>query len=137
MLGLHANLRARRSGTISRLPLMSLSVTLDRLARSEQVCPASTLHNWKDEICNFVPDLKLLPYWGNVAERKTLRRWLDNKKLYRHDSHFQVVLTSYQLLVSDEKHFRPVKWQYLVLDEAQVRPQRGWSMMSHPLPLQA
>lgn len=33
---------------------------------------------------------------------------------------FHVLITSYQLLVSDEKYFRRVKWQYMVLDEAQA-----------------
>jgi DNA helicase INO80 len=31
-----------------------------------------------------------------------------------------VLITSYQLLVSDEKYFKRVKWQYMVLDEAQA-----------------
>jgi len=30
------------------------------------------------------------------------------------------LITSYQLLVTDEKYFRRVKWQYMVLDEAQA-----------------
>lgn len=33
---------------------------------------------------------------------------------------FHILITSYQLLVSDEKYFRRVKWQYMVLDEAQA-----------------
>lgn len=36
------------------------------------------------------------------------------------DAAFHVMITSYQLLVSDEKYFRRVKWQYMVLDEAQA-----------------
>ena len=28
------------------------------------VSPSSTLHNWKDEISKFLPDMAMLPYWG-------------------------------------------------------------------------
>ncbi|KAG2742507.1 hypothetical protein P692DRAFT_20879198 [Suillus brevipes Sb2] len=33
--------------------------------------PASTLHNWQQEITHFVPGLKALPYLGNVKDRRT------------------------------------------------------------------
>ncbi|KAK6127289.1 hypothetical protein DH2020_038952 [Rehmannia glutinosa] len=36
------------------------------------------------------------------------------------DAGFHILITSYQLLVSDERYFRRVKWQYMVLDEAQA-----------------
>lgn len=29
------------------------------------ISPASTLHNWQQEIAKFVPDFKVVPYWGN------------------------------------------------------------------------
>ncbi|RVW16471.1 DNA helicase INO80 [Vitis vinifera] len=38
----------------------------------------------------------------------------------RMEAGFHILITSYQLLVSDEKYFRRVKWQYMVLDEAQA-----------------
>ena len=38
------------------------------------VAPASTLHNWEQEFRKFTPGLKVLPYWGNQAQRKILRR---------------------------------------------------------------
>jgi DNA helicase INO80 len=36
------------------------------------------------------------------------------------DAVFHLLITSYQLLVLDEKYLRRVKWQYMVLDEAQA-----------------
>ncbi|VEL41549.1 unnamed protein product [Protopolystoma xenopodis] len=39
------------------------------------VTPASTLHNWTQEFARFVPAFRLVPYWGNPAERKVLRRF--------------------------------------------------------------
>nr|CAD7459847.1 unnamed protein product [Timema tahoe] len=29
------------------------------------ISPASTLHNWQQEMARFVPDFKVVPYWGN------------------------------------------------------------------------
>ncbi|KAF8398330.1 hypothetical protein HHK36_017257 [Tetracentron sinense] len=84
------------------------------------VAPASVLNNWADEISRFCPDLKTLPYWGGLQERTILRKNIHPKRLYRREAGFHILITSYQLLVSDEKYFRRVKWQYMVLDEAQA-----------------
>ncbi|KAK9289646.1 hypothetical protein L1049_007804 [Liquidambar formosana] len=84
------------------------------------VAPASVLNNWADEISRFCPDLKTLPYWGGLQERMVLRKNMNPKRLYRREAGFHILITSYQLLVSDEKYFRRVKWQYMVLDEAQA-----------------
>ncbi|KAL1330464.1 hypothetical protein AAHE18_12G111300 [Arachis hypogaea] len=84
------------------------------------VAPASVLNNWNEELERFCPELKRLPYWGGVAERSVLRKSINPKDLYRRDAKFHIVITSYQLLVQDEKFFRRVKWQYMVLDEAQA-----------------
>ncbi|KAI5192415.1 chromatin-remodeling ATPase INO80 [Nematocida minor] len=84
------------------------------------ITPASTLHNWEQEFAKFVPSFKVTSYWGAVAERKAYRKSWQQRKLQREDSPFHVVITSYQLAVSDEKYFSKVKWQYMVLDEAQA-----------------
>lgn len=85
------------------------------------IAPASTLHNWQQEITRFVPALKALPYWGNVKDRAVLRKFWNRKQIsYDRDAPFHVLVTSYQLVVTDEKYFQRVKWQYMVLDEAQA-----------------
>lgn len=85
------------------------------------IAPASTLHNWQQEITKFVPEFKVLPYWGNNKDRKVLRKFWDRKKLrYTKDSPFHVLVTSYQLVVADAQYFNRVKWQYMILDEAQA-----------------
>ena len=43
------------------------------------VAPASTLHNWQQELKKFVPDFKVLPYWGSAGDRKVLRKFWDRK----------------------------------------------------------
>ena len=85
------------------------------------VAPASTLHNWQQEIARFVPSLKIVPYWGDAKDRKILRKFWDRKHItYTRDSPFHVLITSYQLVVSDVAYFQKMKWQYMILDEAQA-----------------
>jgi chromatin-remodeling ATPase INO80 len=101
------------------------------------VAPASTLHNWQQELTRFVPKLKALPYWGNVKDRATLRKFWSRKEIsYNQDAPFHVLITSYQLVcccspyvgvlalivlqvTQDQQYFQRVKWQYMILDEAQ------------------
>lgn len=85
------------------------------------IAPASTLHNWQQEISRFVPNIKVLPYWGSAKDRKVLRKFWDRKHItYNKDSEFHVLVTSYQLVVLDAQYFQKVKWQYMILDEAQA-----------------
>lgn len=85
------------------------------------VAPASTLHNWQQEIAKFVPEFKILPYWGSASDRKVLRKFWDRKHTtYRKDAPFHVCVTSYQLVVSDVAYFQKMRWQYMILDEAQA-----------------
>lgn len=37
------------------------------------VTPASTLHNWQQELARFLPEFKTIPYWGSPQERKVGR----------------------------------------------------------------
>ncbi|THH31999.1 hypothetical protein EUX98_g2177 [Antrodiella citrinella] len=84
------------------------------------VSPASTLHNWQQEITRFVPKLKALPYWGNVKDRATLRKFWSKKEIsFNEDAPFHILITSYQLVTQDQQYFQRVKWQYMILDEAQ------------------
>jgi len=78
------------------------------------------LYNWQQEINKFCPSLKVLPYWGALKERKTLRKFFTTNQLYTRNAAFHVCITSYQLVVSDDKVFNKVSWQYMILDEAQA-----------------
>ncbi|KAN0022513.1 hypothetical protein ACTFIU_004707 [Dictyostelium citrinum] len=82
------------------------------------VTPKSTLHNWKNEFAKFVPAFKVIPYWGTQQQRATIRKYWNPKKLYHRNSPFHVLITSYNVIVRDEKYFHRLRWQYMVLDEA-------------------
>ena len=85
------------------------------------IAPSSTLHNWQQEVARFVPSIKVLPYWGSAKDRKVLRKFWDRKHItYTKESEFHVLVTSYQLVVHDSQYFQKIKWQYMILDEAQA-----------------
>ena len=67
------------------------------------VVPVTTLHNWKNELENFCPSLKVLPYWGNAEERKKLSKFLDPKNLTNPAMQIHVLITSYNLIVNNVK----------------------------------
>lgn len=71
-------------------------------------------------MARFVPMFKVVPYWGNPQERKILRQFWDTKDLHTKEASFHVVITSYQLVITDYKYFNRIKWQYMILDEAQA-----------------
>lgn len=83
------------------------------------VAPSTTLYNWINELEKFSPALKILPYWGQVKERKILRRDFDQFILGKRESPFHVCVTSYNIAVQDEKAFCRLRWQHVILDEAQ------------------
>ena len=62
--------------------------------------------------------MRVLPYWGTMQQRKTLRKFFQQKQMGQMASPFHVIVTSYQMVVSDDKVFHRLKWQYMILDEA-------------------
>lgn len=76
------------------------------------VVPTSVLLNWEVEFKKFCPGFKVLTYYGGLEERKAKRKgWQDSDK-------WNVVITSYQIAVSDAHILRRRDWHFLILDEA-------------------
>ena len=61
----------------------------------------------------------MLLIFYTFSERKILRHFWDQKNLHKKTASFHIVVTSYQLIVTDFKYFNRIKWQYMILDEAQ------------------
>ena len=75
------------------------------------VCPTSVLGNWEREVRKFGPTLKVLVHHGDKrAKGKVFATAIKGKDL---------IVTSYALVFRDAKEIQGVKWQGLVLDEAQ------------------
>ncbi|KAL9069213.1 MAG: hypothetical protein Q9157_006231 [Trypethelium eluteriae] len=76
------------------------------------VVPTSVMLNWEVEFKKFLPGFKILVYYGTAEERKAKRQgWSDPNR-------YNVVITSYQLILQDHQAFRIRSWHYLILDEA-------------------
>lgn len=50
----------------------------------------------------------------------TLHCGTNNNIFIFREARFHILITSYQLIIADEKYLRRLKWQYMVLDEAQA-----------------
>ncbi|KDR56710.1 MULTISPECIES: DEAD/DEAH box helicase [Oscillatoriales] len=75
------------------------------------VCPTSVLGNWEREVKRFGPSLKTLVHHGDKrAKGKAFPPAIKGKNL---------VITSYALTYRDQSELQSVKWQGVVLDEAQ------------------
>jgi len=72
------------------------------------VMPTSLIANWKNEAKKFTPNLKVLSLHG--ADRAERFDILDD---------YDVLLTTYPLIVRDQKRFNEYKFMYIILDEAQ------------------
>ncbi|XP_044857146.1 chromodomain-helicase-DNA-binding protein 1-like isoform X3 [Mauremys mutica] len=77
------------------------------------LCPLSVLSNWKEELERFAPGLSYVAYAGDKEERAKLQ-W-DLKA----DSHFHVLLTTYEICLKDGAFLKFFNWAALVVDEAQ------------------
>ncbi|KAJ9668498.1 swr1 complex component [Coniosporium apollinis] len=76
------------------------------------VVPTSVMLNWEMEFKKFCPGFKVLTYYGDIEERRRKRSgWRDDNK-------WNVVITSYQLILKDAAAFKQRGWLYLILDEA-------------------
>ena len=49
-----------------------------------------------------------------------LRQFWDPRGIQTKMSSFHIVVTSYQIVITDIKYFNKIRWQYMVLDEAQA-----------------
>lgn len=76
------------------------------------VVPTSVILNWEMEFKKFLPGFKVLTYYGTQEERKQKRKgWNNNDK-------WNVLITSYQIVLADNQIFKRRAWHYMVLDEA-------------------
>ena len=87
------------------------------------VAPLSTLPHWERELSLWT-NFYVVCFHGSLESRKALLnhdwklpepRELPSGRKYRYK--FQVVLTTYEMVVAHPEPLRQVKWQYMVVDE--------------------
>ncbi|UKB85938.1 DEAD/DEAH box helicase [Chryseobacterium sp. MEBOG06] len=73
------------------------------------VVPTSLLFNWQEEISRFAPSIKVLLHYG-----------ADRSKTIIHMPEYEVVLTTYGMLLSDIRFLKTLHFNYIFLDESQT-----------------
>ncbi|EDV25032.1 uncharacterized protein TRIADDRAFT_25151 [Trichoplax adhaerens] len=82
------------------------------------IVPSSTLDNWKRELKNWCPKLKVVLYYGSPEERFELRMDIARRTVKLH-----ILLTTYHMCCTspdDLQLFKKVKFTYAVFDEAHM-----------------
>ncbi|PVI04088.1 hypothetical protein DM02DRAFT_693875 [Periconia macrospinosa] len=76
------------------------------------VVPKSTLDNWKREFGRWIPEIDVLVLQGNKDERAELiqDRVVDEK--------FDVLITSYEMILREKSQLKKFAWEYIIIDEA-------------------
>lgn len=80
-----------------------------RIGPSLVVVPKSLVFNWKQEAARFAPKLRVLDHTGNLRRK-------GSEHFHDHD----LLVTTYGTLRNDAAHFRDVRFDYVILDEAQA-----------------
>ncbi len=73
------------------------------------VVPTSLLFNWQEEIERFAPSIKVHLHYGN-----------DRARNMQQTDQYEVILTSYGMLLSDIRFLKTYRFNYIFLDESQA-----------------
>ncbi|ANQ08079.1 Uncharacterized protein PCOAH_00023630 [Plasmodium coatneyi] len=95
--------------TISLLCYLRFNKNIKR--KSIIICPRSTLDNWYQEIKKWCTEMKAFKYYGSKDERREL-----NKNVLHTD--YDVLLTTYEIVIKDKSALFDIDWFFLVIDEA-------------------
>lgn len=76
------------------------------------IVPKSTLDNWRREFLKWTPDVDVIVLHGEKEVRQDI---LNNKVL---QAKFDVLITSYEMVIKEKSILKRVAWQYIIIDEA-------------------
>lgn len=85
--------------------------------------PLSTMPNWMSEFSLWAPNLNVVEYHGSAKSRAIIRQyeWHATDPVQRNRKtasyKFNVLLTTYEMVLADSCHLRGVPWEVLVVDE--------------------
>ena len=76
------------------------------------LAPKSTLNNWAREFANWAPVFNVLLFHGDKEKRQQM---ID---VEMQPGKFDVIVTSYEMVIREQGAFRKFAWRYLIVDEA-------------------
>lgn len=76
------------------------------------IVPKSTLHNWLNEFRRWCPSIKAVKFHGNAEDRAYQKENLCSP------GKFDVVVTSYEMVIKEKNHWKKFHWRYVIIDEA-------------------
>ncbi|RRO19191.1 DEAD/DEAH box helicase [Saccharopolyspora rhizosphaerae] len=97
--------------TVQLLALEALTREQESLPPTLLVCPMSVVGNWQREAERFAPGLRVHVHHGGGR--------LSGEDLRDEVERFDLVLTTYPLAMRDSEALREIRWERVVLDEAQ------------------
>ncbi len=95
--------------TIQVLALLQNEKENGKILPDLVIAPTSVIFNWVNESIKFSPELKILNHTGNNRIKEDTL----------HFENYDVIFTSYPILLRDIEQFTERKFNYLVLDESQ------------------
>jgi chromodomain-helicase-DNA-binding protein 1 len=80
------------------------------------VVPLSTIGAWEREFKKWAPDMNIICYHGSSDSRQVIRdfEFVESKGRIK----FNVLLTTYELVLKDKDDLGAIKWAFLAVDEA-------------------
>ncbi|XP_078436560.1 chromatin remodeling 4 isoform X2 [Wolffia australiana] len=97
--------------------------------------PLSTMPNWLAEFYLWAPHLNVVEYHGGAKARLAIRshEWHPsdaNGQRLNSLTKFNVLLTTYEMVLADASHLRSVSWEVLVVDEGHRLKNSGSKLFS-------
>ncbi|CAA6658138.1 unnamed protein product [Spirodela intermedia] len=97
--------------------------------------PLSTMPNWLAEFSLWAPHLNVVEYHGCAKARSIIRQYewhASDSDGHRITSayKFNVLLTTYEMVLADASHLRSVSWEVLVVDEGHRLKNSGSKLFS-------
>ncbi|TNM92483.1 hypothetical protein fugu_019495 [Takifugu bimaculatus] len=81
------------------------------------VVPLSTLTSWQREIQLWAPQMNVVVYLGDISSRNMIRthEWIH---VHSKRMKFNILLTTYEILLKDKSFLGSVNWAFIGVDEA-------------------
>ncbi|CAH2355857.1 ISWI chromatin-remodeling complex ATPase Isw2p [[Candida] railenensis] len=76
------------------------------------IVPKSTLDNWRREFAKWTPEVNVVVLQGNKEDRQDV---IKNRLL---TADFDVLITSFEMVIREKSQLKKFRWEYIIVDEA-------------------